>query len=108
MLEESTELGQLFGPELLVELQPFGRRAQRGGIELALAYAAGLARGNQSGLGKHAEMLGHGGHRHVTGGRQLGHGGGPGREPGQDPAPRGIGQCGEGPVEVGVGQTLNH
>ncbi len=80
---------------------PASGRDQRTRVHLAAMHAAGLAAAEQAGALQHLEVPGNGGERNVEGTGELAGRGFAARQPGEDGAPRRVGERGEGAIERG-------
>lgn len=94
-------------PETAIPRDPRVGRAHRPHHEAAAAHPPILAPDDEPGALQDAEVAGDGGERHPEGPRQRADRRLAGGEPGEDGAPDGIGERGEGRVEGGRA-TINH
>ena len=100
--KQCVEAVELPVPETAVERDPCRRVAQRRRLQAALPDAPGLARVDQAGVGKHAQVLGHRGQGHVVRFGQLHDGAIALRQFGEDRAPGRVGERAEGGGQPGV------
>lgn len=104
VLIESVELPL---PELAVVSDPFGRALHRFGSELAAMHAPVFVALDESRFREHAQMLRHGGKRHVVRRSQVADGSFAESELREDAAASGVGKSAKGGVE-GRARMLNH
>ena len=93
-------------PELPVGRDPIERAAHWIGGERGSSHASVSLDGCESGPLEHAHVLGHGRQRHVEAAGELADRPVAGCETGEDLAPCGIGERGEGRVQVGVNHMV--
>ena len=99
MFEISSQQIQLRLPEAAVALDPVARPSQRLRPELGRAHATRALDSGELGPLQHADVLRHGGQRHVEARCELTDRAVAGGELGEDRTPRGVGERGEGAVE---------
>ena len=94
-------------PESLIEANPLAGVLEWSGRKPAAVHAPVFFARQQMRPLQHAQMLGHGGQRHLERLRQLRHRGFPARQTGEDGAARGVGQGAKRDVEP-RGLIVNH
>lgn len=107
-VKQSIEALEVPLPELTVTLEPLAGLGEGFGFEAAGPALGVTAPGDETGAFKHLEMLGNGGLAHGEGLGELIDGGFPGGEMGEYGATRGIGQSGEGSVELSITTRLHN
>ena len=104
--EKRGEVVELLLPERFVKRNPVGGLLKRRGLQAALPHTAGLGRGDEAGVGEHAQVLHDRWHRHPVRRGEVADRRVAGREPREDRAARRIGERAERRVEAR--RILNH